>query len=435
MHDTNIKRLADLKEFDVLRDAAEALCSHNDDGETLEVAVFCKISGHTDAARALLEHLVKKAPTYAAAHYELAVIYRDLKRLLEAVPHARRAYELATNSFRFGVFYAHMLFANGAWDEGRQQLSRVQAENDEETAELLAMGDFGDYLRDFPRNRALFITQELRSKYYWMNAREVAKDIEQAIIQKRPFSLIRLGDGDGAHFRVSEENEKSYPHLHKATRSAHTKFLLGVDVDPVFTGYTGLTSKLAEYVCEADILGIAYPSWIAHEYDIASPITLNCLMNINRFFYENDRVPNLSLCDQLIHIQLHDQKLLEPIVKRLPAVTVISCLDGLPGRIREMFGIEDVEFIKIPSETYAPHLYGETRLRQSAHYPHVFWPTIQRLSAPHEGRVFLIAAGTFGKYYASIIKRHGGIALDLGSLVDGWMRLVSRPGYEAFATE
>ena len=158
-------------------------------------------------------------------------------------------------------------------------------------------------------------------------------------------------------------------------------------------------------------------------------------MNINRHFYENERIPGLSLCDQLIHIQLHTGRLIDPIMAELPRLTVISCLDELPARIREKFGIDDIELIKIPSETYAPHLYGETKLRRSLHYPHAFWPVIERLSVPHDGRVFLIAAGTFGKYYATVIKRHGGIALDLGSLVDGWMRLVSRPGYDVFASD
>ena len=42
----------------------------------------------------------------------------------------------------------------------------------------------------------------------------------------------------------------------------------------------------------------------------------------------------------------------------------------------------------------------------------------------------LIAAGTLAKFYAATVKAHGGIALDVGSLVDGWMKIASRPGYE-----
>lgn len=38
------------------------------------------------------------------------------------------------------------------------------------------------------------------------------------------------------------------------------------------------------------------------------------------------------------------------------------------------------------------------------------------------GRVFLIAAGLLGKHYCNIIKLQGGIALDIGSVLDSWAK-------------
>ncbi|WP_414627926.1 hypothetical protein [Methylobacterium ajmalii] len=400
----------------------------------LAIAVQMKVSGRKDWAVRFLQRVIDVFPKEPSARYELAFLLQESKDLLGAVIQAEIARTLSPDSFRLGVHYGHLLAANGAHEEASRVLDTVKFNSEAELAELRSIMDFNRYLQETPRSKAIYITRKLRDKYYWMHSREVAGAIEKAIQETRPFSLIRLGDGDGAHFSVNQRDEERYPHLHARVRKQHTEFLLGRDNDPEFTGYTAVTKTLARHVKEADILGISYSSWIEHEYDISSPVTITCLMNTNRHFYENERVPGLTLCDQLIHAQLHQDRLMDPIMRQIKSMTVISCLDGLPARINELFGISDIELIKIPSETYAPHLYGEKHLAISKHFPHAFWPTIQQLSVPHNGRVFLIAAGTFGKYYATIIKRHGGIALDLGSLVDGWMKLASRPGYaEAFA--
>ena len=404
----------------------------SDFDQALHLSIIMKVAGRRDWASGFLGILISLFPSQPSAKYEYAILQKESKSLLDAVLHAEAAYKQSPDNFQFGILYANLLTANNAWLEAEEILKSIQPKSTSEHSELLSMKDFNNYIKENPRSKAVYITRKLRDKYYWMQSTEVARNIESAINDSRPFSLIRLGDGDGAHFSVSSEDEKKYPHLHARVRKQHTDFLLGVDNDPVFTGYSALTTTLMQHVKEADILGVPYPTWVEHEYDISSPVTLTCLMNVNRHLYENERVPGLSLCDQMIHTELHHDQLITPLMKKIKSITIISCLDGLPAKINELFGIEDIEFIKIPSETYAPHLYGERHLNISLHYPHAFWPTVQRLSTYHNGRVFLIAAGTFGKYYAAIIKRHGGIALDLGSLVDGWMKLASRPGYAEF---
>jgi hypothetical protein len=44
--------------------------------------------------------------------------------------------------------------------------------------------------------------------------------------------------------------------------------------------------------------------------------------------------------------------------------------------------------------------------------------------------LFLVAGGLLGKFYTATIRRHGGIALDVGSLVDAWTGRHTRPGYD-----
>jgi hypothetical protein len=98
--------------------------------------------------------------------------------------------------------------------------------------------------------------------------------------------------------------------------------------------------------------------------------------------------------------------------------------------MKAAFGLDEVELFKIPGEKYTENLRSADQM-SGEHFPYVYWDIVRRLSVPHNGRVFMIAAGTLAKFYADTIKRHGGIALDLGSLVDGWLNISSRPGYGA----
>lgn len=56
-----------------------------------------------------------------------------------------------------------------------------------------------------------------------------------------------------------------------------------------------------------------------------------------------------------------------------------------------------------------------------AHFPTVYDRTLAELSVPRPGAVFLVAGGLLGKIYCDRIKQLGGIAFDIGAVVDAWM--------------
>ncbi|MFE1601956.1 tetratricopeptide repeat protein [Methylobacterium sp. ID0610] len=403
----------------------------HDDFQILVAAIECKESGWEtgglEVAERMLKRLLAKSPDYAAGFYELAVVHRFQRRLSDALNCAVQAARKAPGNLGYGVFQAHMFYANGCWDEGDAALDGIVAAHPGERAQIAAMRGFGAYLKEFPRERARYITDEIRRRHYWMSVEEVAAAITSAIRSRRGFALVRLGDGEGTFARVNPADEQRFADLYDHCRRFWVTFLLGESFDPSWTGYEALTAHLMPTVEQADILGVAYWDWIDYEYSIAAERTIPCLLNINRYVLENVRYS--TLCNQDIHLQLYRTGLLAEVMREVPSATVISCLDGLDAKIREMFGIADVDLIRIPSESHAPHLAHVAHRTDKPHFPQVFWDLMHALARPHHGRVFLIAAGTFGKYYACVIKQHGGIALDLGSIVDGWMKLASRPGY------
>jgi tetratricopeptide (TPR) repeat protein len=403
------------------------------DDTVLIAGIECKEngweSGGLEVAEIIFESLIAKTPVYSPAYYELAVVHRFQKRLDKALSRASEAARLDQGNFTYCVFQAHMFYANGCWDEGDTVLDNINCGDGNERSQVAAMRSFGDYLKEFPLERARYITDEIRRRHYWMSVEELATVIKSAIRERRGFALVRLGDGEGTFARISRRDEKRFEDLYSHCRRFWTSFLLGQDFDPSWTGYNALTDNLMPYVEQADVLGVAYWDWINYEYSIAAERTIPCLLNINRYVLEN--VNHITLCNQDVHLQLHRTGQMNEIMRDVKSLTVISCLDGLNDKIKEMFGIVDVEQIKIPSESHAPHLVGLTGAYDKPHFPQVFWDLMHSLDRPHQGRVFLIAAGTFGKYYACVIKKNGGIALDMGSIVDGWMRLASRPFYNS----
>lgn len=402
-----------------------------DDFSILIAAIECKESGWEtgglEVAEQMFKHLLSKSPDYAAAFYELAVVHRYQRRLREALTCAVQAARKAPDNSSYALFLAHMFYANGCWDEGNAALDRIAPANPNDRAQIAAMRGFGDYLKEFPRERARYITDAIRQRHYWMSVEEVAEAIKSAIRSQQGFALVRLGDGEGTFARVNLEDERRFADLYSHCRSFWVRFLLGESFDPTWTGYEALTAHLMPFVQQADILGVAYWDWLDYEYSIAAERTIPCLLNINRYVLDN--IKHITLCNQDIHLQLHQTGLLKGILRNLQSVSVISCLEGLDAKIREMFEIKNVDLIRIPSENYAPHLAHLAARDSRSHFPQFFWNIMHFLARPHDGKVFLIAAGTLGKYYACVIKKHGGIALDLGSIVDGWMKLPSRPYY------
>lgn len=396
--------------------------------EQLAAAVTLKVNGFPQGGEQLLLHLLARAPEYHFAHFELGAVRRWLGRPFDSMLAYRRAVELAPETFNYRFALAEMLHGLGRHDEASAHLRRLHPETDDQKQRIELLRAFADYLRAYPKVYAQHALVEIRRRYDWIGHHEVAERIEAAVTARTPFALIRLGDGEGAFARIGEADEARFARLYGWMREDWVRFLFGPEFDAEATGYAELTRDLMATVGEADILGAPYPSWVEHEYNHVSARGVPCVLNIHRNLLAHPPAVRPRLCDQLVHIQLHNDGLIEPILRRAGRLTVISCLTGLGDLIRARFGLEEVEMIPVPREYSAPHLRADDHVEGEA-FPAAYDQVLRRLSQPHEGRVFIVAAGTLGKFYAAAIKRHGGIALDLGSLVDGWMRLPSRADY------
>jgi hypothetical protein len=293
------------------------------------------------------------------------------------------------------------------------------------------MRDFGRYLAQWPRGASRLLLDRVQQTHGYRKAPEIARQVIAALDARRPFALIRLGDGEGGCVTLGPEDEARFAQLYRRNRAELTAMWFGAAFRPEETGFDRLGRTLLRSALDCDVVGIPYESWIDHEYRIASLRGVPSLTNILRALAGYDvGPPGLRCSSQAVHMELHRSGALAEIMRHAKRLSLISCLPELPELLRDSYGLEEVALYRIPGEQGSARALGP-EAAAGTHFPDAYAKVMAELERPHHGRLFLVAGGILGKFYAATIKRHGGVALDIGSVVDGWARRSTRPGMDA----
>ena len=226
--------------------------------------------------------------------------------------------------------------------------------------------------------------------------------IVSAIGEGRALSLIRLGDGEGV---VMDRPRADDVRVRGAFR-----FWFGepqVDQATVEQVRGGL--RLA---CEsADVLGLPRRSQYERSPNYASVFQALEQWRLPR--------PGQHLADAAVHSYLQFGGGIGRILQDQPVVGVVSSRELAAG-LRQHFGIGEVRSWLVRSEPAYPGAQAEP------HWPTGFETVMAGLTVERPGQPFLVGAGPLGKIYCARIKQLGGVALDVGSLLDGWAGVDSR---------
>lgn len=104
-------------------------------------------------------------------------------------------------------------------------------------------------------------------------------------------------------------------------------------------------------------------------------------------------------------------------------IGLISVYPELPSKLRNAFGVSEVEFIQVPKQAiFVPH----AERKNTNHYPDAMTRIKASIRPNLEGQIFFVAAGLLGKRYCDRIKRNGGIAIDIGSIAEIWLGIKAR---------
>lgn len=263
--------------------------------------------------------------------------------------------------------------------------------------------------------KAPFETRDLRR----LAVEEVHTAVRRAVETRAPLSLVRLGDGEG---RVI-----GYPD--------HVPPRLLADIWHTWFGHRAYTKAMAaqirgalKEVCRAaDIVGIpkAEPN-IDCEFGRVAAL-LPC---------EDFVTPRTMLCHAGIHLGLHRAGLYPSLLAGLPSIGVVGPRD-LTRVLPALADVGRVEWLSVPPEMAFSDLAPAEKAAQVAvdahlddRFPALMERELPDLLARHPGLLVLVGAGILGKLYCGRIRALGGIALDVGSMMDVWAGLKTRDNHD-----
>lgn len=269
----------------------------------------------------------------------------------------------------------------------------------------------------------LELSREREQKSTWRTVDQVYAQIRDSISKNIPYSLIRLGDGE-AKALVYYDNMKTeiipkYQSIAIGNNIWQNWF--GTDITTV--NEFNLSLLFADYkkaIFSASVLATVT------EQRFRSDTSHFGYMAHQEFFLKE--VPaTQDFTDSMVHYQLNEMDRFLARLLNGQIVSFISPYDQLAPRFSLTVGCKIGRSFVIPGERRLPTEVLDNCA--SAHYPQVYHTLLKELRMCRPGEVFLVAAGFLGKIYCGVIKEAGGIAIDVGSIVDGWMGYNTRPGH------
>lgn len=253
---------------------------------------------------------------------------------------------------------------------------------------------------------------------------DVADLLHKAISERKPFSLVRLGDGEARLMGYPETF--GWPSV-----SEMMKIWFGHPFFPD-AAIRHLQRDLKAACLAADVLGLVDPATVT-EVDRANPFKAAALLVRDHGCLRADT----CLTSPGIHMALERNGHYDRLLNGLEEVVLITPR-AVADAVAERFAIPSVTHIPIPPEMQYSDLTPVDKLETAMLAPH--FPTrYLEVSTLIEGHVrkrpgitVLVGAGVLGKVYCGWVKAAGGVGIDIGSVFDLWAGLRTRSG-EMFA--
>ena len=224
------------------------------------------------------------------------------------------------------------------------------------------------------------------------------EDILNVLQTNRPVSIIRAGDGE----KLLLESHLSIPQYQLCMKSVIERQL---GFEPVMSHVDQMRHNLIKAYQAADIVGL--------------PAQKN-LKDLNKHWQGVQQVvkpltTTNKFCSTDIGYDLLYSGGFEAWLTGKRDLIYIGCRD-IDNQLKAKFNIRNVHSYIIP-----PEAKFTTGYEGEPHYPYHFNKIEWWLnSAPCEGTPCLIGAGVIGKIYTNWCRDRGGIAFDIGAVMDLW---------------
>jgi hypothetical protein len=244
---------------------------------------------------------------------------------------------------------------------------------------------------------------------------ELLDSIRASLKDRRPFSLIRLSDGEGYLFPDG-------PHFSPEDRANRERHWWGVELADGLRSQIVTEARAA--IATADVVGIPAVYRLIRDYGDASFSMTQSVQGRGLLQVLNGvgatLAPQALVAEDKVNVSLfgRHEDLLSLAREARRLIIVGSVLpEHLPT---ELVGANTVDVILLPT-------HARTALNGKYHFgaerlPFVYPSLIEELdSRAGPGDLVLVAGGIIGKIFVGSARRKGAVALDIGSVIDDWI--------------
>lgn len=263
---------------------------------------------------------------------------------------------------------------------------------------------------------------------------EVEQQLAEAVRTRAPFSLLRIGDAEGAlldygdassdedtkflaaHFGPSTSRQELYTARDLVDEALRGCDIVGIrddvwNTDPAAKELTGTEPDfLSRYKATLPLRPVEEPDIEDH--------ALRRLFGAYRWNLR--ALGDKPAASAWIAYDLALAGSIARILRSLKSVLLVNASPTLPRKVERALGLR-VEHLRIADR------WVDTDQKNDHLFPAEYDRLAKALDRQLEGKVVIMGVGLLGKALGTVVRRRGGIALDLGGLLDAWDGRATRP--------
>ena len=253
--------------------------------------------------------------------------------------------------------------------------------------------------------------------------------VRNRIFARRPFSFVRLGDGEAACLAYEP------PLAMFATLDARERERIWWGAALEYRVRAKMYPRLARAIFDADCIGVPTVSRFLRELRLLRNDTLETSLTgrgLRAVLHSVEKWENLrsSGLPPPVFVSCHLHQDLElwncyaELFDGMNDVVLVSCHANLGDCMQQKFGVRLAGHVVLPPDRVTgPYL---ARKPDGPSLPSLFDEAIDRLGDLPRNRLVLVGAGLLGKLLVTEARARGGVALDIGSIFDHWLGLKTR---------
>lgn len=393
------------------------------DGEipALNISIYLRHEGRYHEALTILERIRAQNPLSDLAHYQAALNAAMIGDLSRAVQLGRRALQIQPSNVEYRSLLARALSIAGQPDAARRLMLTSHETNPDHRSLFERISQFVDYCEAHPLQRARDTLDQLVDDGLYLEVDAVRRHVLEAVGQGRPFSFVRLGDGEGAWLSFNDYDEGRYAALYRGHRIEFLRDWFGTDRLIHSEDFFRFSINLQTGFSSHDLVGIPPKARFDQEQGFLSTRGIASSVNVYRLLDKMAGSASKRFTSNSMNLTLHDTSFYRDLVATGRPFGIITSQAGLADMLRAKGATVDHAFI-VPGDS-RNFSHGGHSDEPVCQYPHFLNEADAQISAENQdGRIWLVAAGYVGKRYIQTIRDRGGVAIDLGSLADFWAR-------------